>query len=115
METGTWLGVGALLVSAAGALNSMRAGKREDRSGAFTEIQAVVKTLKEENERLEKKLDESEDECRKQIQGCKDDSAALTRQLEEMRATIVRQANQLNELQRRAEGKTRTRTGDTNG
>lgn len=100
METGTLLGVGALIVSAAGALNSMRTGRREDRSGAFTEMKDVVKTLKEENERLEKKMDDAEADCRVQIAGCNDllkEEREKRRQLQDM---FNQQAERIAELER---------------
>jgi predicted RNase H-like nuclease (RuvC/YqgF family) len=101
VETGTWLGFGALLVSAAGALNSMRAGRREDRSSAVTELQTVVQTLKGEIDRLKLENKESEEECRRLIGNCKDQIKAHTNQVAEMQSTIISQANQINLLERR--------------
>lgn len=105
METGTILGVGALVVSAAGALNSMRAGKREDRTSAIAELQVVVTALKGEIERLKVENKEAEDECRRKIAECTAEIKAHTTQVQEMRATIVSQANQLQQLDRREQSR----------
>jgi TolA-binding protein len=105
VETGTWLGVGALLVSAAGALNSMRNGNREDRSNAVSELRTVVDTYKAEIERLKVEHRESEEECRKQIAECNEKLRAQQQQVAEMRETIVSQANQIQQLERRREAR----------
>lgn len=103
METGTWLGVGALLVSAAGALNSMRKQRGEERSATHGELQALNAAYRSEIDRLRQENREAEDECRRQIAGCNERLKAQQEQVEEMRATIVRQANQLAQLEKRRE------------
>lgn len=103
METGTWLGVGALLVSAASAFNSMRNGNREDRTSAVSELRTLVDTYKAEIERLKVEQRESEDECRRQIAECNERIKAHAEQVREMRETIISQANQIQQLERRRE------------
>lgn len=105
METSTWLGFGALLVSAAGALNSMRKTRMDDRSGAVSELRTVVETYKQEIERLKVELRESEEECRKQIANCNERLKAQQEQVQEMRETIISQANQIGQLERRREAR----------
>lgn len=101
METSTLLGLGALVVSAAGALNSLRKTRVDERSGAIGDLRNVVQTYKEELARLKQELLETEDECRRQIAECRAQSAALQSQIQEMRATIISQANQISQLERR--------------
>lgn len=101
MDTGQILGWGALVVSVAGALNSLRRTRLDEKSGAVSDLAKVVQTYKEEIERLKVEQRESEDECRRQVQVVKDQNAALLAQLQEMRGTIITQANQISQLERR--------------
>lgn len=89
-------------MSAAGALNSMRAGRREDRTSAVAELQTVVTTLKQEIDRLKADNKDTEDECRRQIAVCREQLKAHAEQVAEMRETIVQQANQIALLERRS-------------
>lgn len=105
METGTWLGVGALLVSAVGALNSLRKNKSDERSATHGELQALNKTYRDEIERLKVEQRESDVECRRQIDECNGLIRAHAEQVREMRETIVQQANQIATLERRREAR----------
>lgn len=90
MDVGTVTGIGGLILGAIGAVNSLRKTRLEDRGGAFAEIQAVVRVLKEENERLDQKLDEAEKLCNERIAS--------------MQNTIIEQAGQIATLQRHTRG-----------
>jgi septin family protein len=95
------LGIGALLVSAAGALNSMRKERRDDRSATHAELQSLNKIYREEIERLKAEIRESEEECRKNIAECNDRLRSQQEQFDALRATIVQQANQIVKLEMR--------------
>lgn len=106
------LGVGALLVSAVGAWNSLRKGRLDERSGTNAELQALNRTYREEIERLETKLDTSEEDCRTQIQKCADDLKRERERRKDLEQTILEQAERLSQLERRAELGTKTRRTD---
>jgi septal ring factor EnvC (AmiA/AmiB activator) len=101
METGTWLGIGALIISAAGAINSLRKESRDDRSATHGELQSLNKIYREEIERLKTEIRESEEECRRQIASCNERLIAQQDHLDALRGTIVQQANQIVKLEMR--------------
>jgi predicted RNase H-like nuclease (RuvC/YqgF family) len=113
METGTMLGLGALLVSAVGAWNSLHKTRIEDGTATSNALQALNTTYREEIDRLEEKLDESEEECRKEMARCKEQIKREQEFSRGLQETIFEQAQRISNLERRTN--TRPRGDKTDG
>lgn len=105
METGTILAGFSLAIAGLSAWNASRRTKIDDRSGAVSELQTVVEALSKENGRLKQKLDDMESGYLRRIE-------KLELEADSQQETITRQANRITELERRGDGKTRTRSSD---
>lgn len=89
MDGTTLLALGSLLVAGAGAWNSFRKTRIDDRSGTMSDLRGLITTYKEEIDRLEE-----------QVEATRKDCEAIQIQLEGAQRTIVQQANRISELER---------------
>lgn len=135
---------GALLVSAATALNSLRKTNIDDRSGAVVELTKVIETYKGELARTQSDLERErrdhaatiarherlivemtekhERDTRALTDKCEEDVANLQRQTDQQQRTIMRQTGeithlkeQLAVLQRQPRSRTRISDRETEG